>query len=420
LVLAVVLDSWPAGGADRPPAAAEWPQWRGPKRDGLSTETGLLRQWPNGGPPLQWKATGLGRGYSSVVLSGGRIFTMGDRNTRGRGHAAFVIALDQATGKELWATRVGDPWNDGGPRCTPTVDGDLLFALTPHGDLVCLETATGKERWRKNLPNDFGGEMMSGWGYSESPLVDGDKLIVTPGGRDATLVALGKATGEVLWKAPVPGGDGAGYASAVVAEVGGVRQYVQLLGRGIVGVAAKDGRFLWRYDRIANTTANIPTPIVRGDLVFCSTGYGTGSALLRLAPLGDRFEAKEVYFLKGRECQNHHGGMVLVGEYVYGGHGHNEGFPICVEFQTGKVAWRQDRGPGSGSAAVVYADGHLYFRYEDGVMALIEATPEGYREKGSFKLPVNGSPSWPHPVVAGGRLYLREQDALLCYDVRRK
>ncbi len=396
-------------------AAADWPQWRGPHRDGLSADTGLLREWPKGGPPLAWEVKGLGKGFSSVAVAAGRIYTLGDRQ-----NGQYLIALNEADGKELWATPVGKSWADGGPRSTPTVDGERVYALGAHGDLVCAETATGREVWRKNLAKDFAGHMMSSWGYSESPLVDGDRLVCTPGGADATLVALDKKTGDVVWKGPVPGGDGAGYASIMITEAGGVRQYIQLLGRGLVGLAAADGRFLWRYGRIANTTANIPTPLVHGDLVFCSTGYNTGSALLRLVSTGSGgVKAEEVYFLPPRVLQNHHGGLVPVGDYVYGGHGHNEGFPVCVELATGRVAWRQDRGPGTGSAAVVYADGCVYFRYQNGVMALIEATPQAYHLKGTFRIPHNEAPSWPHPVVANGKLYLREGDWLLCYDVTR-
>ena len=399
-------------------ASGDWPQWRGPNRDGVSTETGLLEEWSSAGPPLEWKASGLGTGYASVAISGGKIFTMGDRDGK-----QFLIALDAKNGRELWATPVGKPWSDGGPRCTPTVDGDLVFAITPAGDLVCLDAVSGKGRWTKNFARDFQGKMMSGWGYCESPLVDGNNLICTPGGPKAALVSLNKKTGKLNWASTVPsignqGGDGAGYASIVVSEACGVRQYVQLTGRGVVGVAAKDGKFLWGYNRVANGTANIPTPIVKGDYVFCSTGYGAGSALLHLKPKGRGIEAEEVYFLPGNTLQNHHGGMVLVGDHIYCGHGHNNGFPICVELKSGKIAWSKGRGPGSGSAAVVEADGHLYFRYENGLMALIEATPEEYREKGTFKIPDCNRPSWPHPVVAGGKLYLREQDALLCYSLK--
>jgi len=415
VILLIGLCSLGSDGAERKPAAGDWPQWRGPNRDAVCTETGLLKEWPKDGPPLLWQVKGMGQGYSSVVLAGDKIFTMGDRQ-----NAQYLIAVNKADGKELWAAKVGDTWGDGGPRCTPTVNGSLVFGLSPHGDLVCVQESDGKEVWRKQLAKDFGGHMMSGWGYSESPLVDGDQLICTPGGKEATLVALNKKTGELVWKAAVPGGDGAGYSSVVIATVAGHKQYVQLLGRGIVGVSAKDGKFLWRYDRIANGTANIPTPLVKDDLVFCSTGYDTGSALLQLIPEGDDVKAKELYFLTARELQNHHGGLVLLGDHVYGGHGHNSGQPICVELKSGKTVWREGRHVGSGSAAVVCADGNLYFRYESGDMALIEATPKGYHLKGQFKIPHGGdAPSWAHPVVVGGKLYLREQDWLLCYDVKQ-
>jgi outer membrane protein assembly factor BamB len=396
-------------------SAGEWPQWRGPDRNGVSKDTGLLKQWPQDGPPLAWTANEMGGGFGSVAVTGGRIYVTGDR-----GGGQNVSCVNASDGTIIWATPIGKPAD--GARSTPTVDGDLLFALSSRGnqdaEIVCLETATGKEQWRKNFRSDFNGRMMSNWGYSESPLVDGDHVICTPGGSDATLVALKKKTGDVVWKAKVPGGDAAGYASAVVAEVGGVRQYVQLLEKGIVGVAAKDGKFLWRYDKIANGTANIPTPIVRGDLVFCSTGYNTGAALLKLTAGGGGVRMEEKYFIPANQFQNHHGGMVLIGDYIYAGSGHNNGLPACIDLKSGKLAWGPQRGPGEKSAAIAYADGHLYFRYENAVMALIEASPKGYKAKGSFKIPNGQQPSWSHPVVAGGRLYLRDQDRLLCYDVR--
>ncbi len=396
----------------------DWPQWRGPLRDGVSTETGLLKAWGEKGPPLAWRAAGLGQGYSSVSIADGRIFTLGKR-----GKDEFIIALDaNHEGQELWAARLGDAWRDG-PRGTPTVDQGLVFAVGPHGDLVCVEAATGKEVWRKSYQKSFGGKMMSGWGYCESPLVDGDRLICTPGAKDAGIVALNKNTGELIWKCEIPklgdqGRDGAGYSSIVITEAAGVRQYVQLLGRGCVGIAAADGKFLWGYNKIANGTANIPTPIVRGDFVFCTSGYGEGgAALLKLSREGDGIAAHEVYYYPAKKLQNHHGGLVLVGDYIYGGRGHNNGFPVCIEMQTGKIAWSKDRGPGTGSAAVVSADGELYFRYENGLMALIEATPQGYKEHGTFMIPDVHNPSWAHPVVAGGKLYLREQDNLFVYQI---
>jgi outer membrane protein assembly factor BamB len=401
----------------------DWPQWRGPHRDAVSAETGLLREWPKGGPRLLWnsrKVNGgrsVGTGYSSIVVAGGRIFTMGDHQG-----SEYVFALNEKTGKHLWGTRIGNGWGDGGPRCTPTVDGDRLYALTPHGDVVCLGVARGDIRWHKNYGKDFGGRMMSGWGYSESPLVDGDKLICTPGGDQAALVALNKTTGKLIWKAPIKNTGGAGYSSIVVADVGGIRQYVTILGHsgGVVGVAAKDGKFLWRYNRMVNGTANIPTAVVKDDLVFCSTGYGAGAALLRLVPSQDgSVDVNEVYFLQGNKLQNHHGGVVMVGDHIYGGHGHNEGFPFCLNVKDGSFAWRPERGAGGGSAAVVYADGCLYFRYQDNVMALVDASPGGYRLISQFNLPGGLGTGWAHPVVVHGKLFIRGQDQVLCYDVKQ-
>jgi outer membrane protein assembly factor BamB len=405
-------------------AAADWPQWRGPNRDAVSTETGLLGTWPKNGPPLTLTASGLGDGFSSVAVVGGRIYTMGDRNRR-----QFVLAFNEADGKPVWSTAIGNPTYDDqsvGPRGTPTVDGDLLYALSSEGDLVCLDAATGKERWRRQLENDFGGRMMSSWRYSESPLVDGDRVVITPGAQRAGLVVLDRRTGKEIWRASLPssigpqGADGAAYSSIVISNGGGVKQYVQMIGRGLIGVRASDGRVLWHYNRVANGVANIPTPVVRDDFVFGSTSYQTGSALLQLTKAGDGVQAKEVYFLGPQSLQNHHGGVVLVGEYLYGGHGHRLGFPFCLNFATGKFMWGPNiRNAGQGSAAVAYADARLYYRYENGKMLLIEATPEAYREHGSFDIPSVREPSWSHPVIAGGNLYLREQDNLYRYNVKR-
>jgi outer membrane protein assembly factor BamB len=407
-----------ANGLPGAETSSDWPQWRGPARDGISREKGLLESWPEKGPELAWQTDGLGSGMASVVISGGKIFTLG--NFKGQ---TKLIALDQRNGKQLWISPVGG----GDPNCTPTVDGDLVFALGRNGDLVCCETATGKEVWRKSFPKDFGGKMMSGWGYSESPLVDGDWLICTPGAADAMIVALDKRTGKEIWKSAAPtdwggkrGKDGAGYSSIVVSQGGGVKQYVQLTGRGLISVAAADGKFLWFYNKVANDTANIPTPIVRDDFVFCSSGYGTGAALLKLSKSDvSSVRAEEVYFLKADDFQNHHGGMVLVGDYVYCGHGHNNGMPMCLELKTGKRMWEKERGPGSGSAAVLYADGRLYFRYQNGIMALFEANPQQFKLVSQFKLASVKRESWPHPVIADGQLFIRDQDTLLVYKIKK-
>ncbi len=404
--------------AARKATSNEWPQWRGPNRDGISPETDLLDSWPTEGPPLVWKATGLGDGYSSVAVTDGKIYTLGRS-----GGKEQIVALSGDDGKILWSTPTG---GSDSPNGTPTIDGDRAYAIGHQGDLVCVRIADGSLVWKKNFGRDFGGKMMSGWGFSESPLVDGDRLVCTPGANDAMIVALDKMTGNTIWKAAMPpnvgpqGGDGAGYSSIVISHAAGVKQYVQLIGRGVIGVRAENGEMLWGYNRIANGTANIPTPIVKDDFVFCSSGYGTGAALLKLSKDGRGVKAEEKYFLEPKVMQNHHGGMILVGDHIYCGHGHNQGFPLCVNLRTGKVAWHPGRGPGEESAAIAYADGNLYFRYQNGVMALIEASPKKYTLKSKFELKGTGQPGWPYPVIAEGRLYLRDQDLLFAYDIQKK
>jgi outer membrane protein assembly factor BamB len=399
-----------------------WPQWRGPDRTGVSRETGLLTAWPAGGPRLAWSASGLGQGFSSVAVADGRVLTMGDRRD-----GQYVIAVDEFTGRELWSRRVGDVHRDeyAGPRGTPTVNAGRTYVLNTGGDLVCLDTATGREVWRRSLTREYGART-PGWMFAESPLVDGDRVLVSPGTRQAAMVALDAMTGREIWRTAAPslgrqGVDGPEYSSIVISNGAGVKQYVRLLGRGVIGVRASDGQLLWSYNRVVNGTANIPTPVVNGNLVFASTGYQAGAALLELAPGADSgVTARERYFLEGRTFQNHHGGMVFVSGYVYAGTGHNNGLPICIELVSGRVAWGGNfRNAGSGSAAVTAADGHIYDRYQNGVMLLVEATPDEYREKGSFEIPGVRQPSWSHPVVAGGRLFLREQDTLYVYDIRR-
>jgi len=411
-----LLASTPLPGAD-PKAGSDWPTWRGPQRNGICLETGLLQDWTQQGPPLVWQAEGLGSGYSSIAVAAGRIYTMGRRRRPQSG--TFLIALDSSTGRELWST----PCGQGNPNCTPSVGNGMVYALGREGTLLCVNARTGKQVWSTHFAREFGGKMMSGWGYSESPLLDGDRLICTPGAKTAAIAALNSKTGNTIWTTSISdlgsrGKDGAGYSSIVVSQGGGVRQYVQMTGRGIISVAADSGKLLWNYNRIANGTANIPTPVISGDYVFCSTGYGTGSALLKIQPAAKGIE--EVYFLGSKELQNHHGGMILVDDYLYCGHGHNKGLPLCIELKTGKSQWGPKRGLGSGSAAILYADGHLYFRYENGVVALIEATPDSYRPKGEFRMATNNGKSWPHPVIHNGKLYLRDQDALLCYNVRAR
>lgn len=403
----------------------DWPQWRGKQRNGHSAETGLLAEWPEGGPPLVWRVEGLGAGYSSLSVVDGRIFTLGDLDD-----GQYAMALSEEDGSLLWKTLVGPKHEHEypGPRSTPTVDGDRIYVMSTEGKVACLEAASGKEVWSRSLPEDFDGYLMRAmgsydWKFSESPLVDGEKVIVTPGHIAAMLVALDKNSGEEIWKTqggrigPI-GADGAGYSSVVVSQAGGVRQYIQLVGRGVISVDAESGKMLWGYNRVANDIANIPTPIIQDDYVFATSGYGTGAALLQVGKEGDDWKAEEIYFLEANTVQNHHGGVILHDEVIYTGSGHNKGFPVALEFETGEVAWGPERNKGENSAAIAYAEGRLYFRYQNGLMILIEATPEAYREKGSFMIPDVEQHSWSHPVIANGQLLLREQGNLFSYDIQ--
>jgi outer membrane protein assembly factor BamB len=402
LALASLLTVLVSGQAPR----SDWPQWRGPDRNGLSRESGLMREWPPSGPPLVWSASNLGGGYGSVAVTGDRVFVQGLV-----GRDSVLSALDRTDGRLVWRTVLGPGGtNDrgSGPRSTPTVDGDRVYVLTESGDLACLRREDGTVVWRRNILRDFRSRNIN-WLVSESPLVDGRRLIVTPGGREAGMVALDKMTGETLW-ASRELSDEAGYASAVVADVQGVRTVMTLTSRAGVGVRASDGKLMWRYRQVANGTANVATPVFHDDKVFYSSSYGTGGALLALTAKGGEVAAREIYFT--RDMQNHHGGVVLVDGYLYG---FSNSILTCLEFATGRRMWR-DRSVGKGS--LTYADGHLVILSENHVVGLVEASPSEYREKGRFRIADAGLPSWAHPVVSGGRLYLRNQGSLAAYDIR--
>ena len=392
-----------AGLPARAQTNGEWPQWRGANRDGVSKETGLLKQWPEGGPPLAWKAQGAGTGYSSLAVSKGRVYTMGLRGDR-----EYVIAFDARTGKELWATAHGGAYRDSrgdGPRGTPTIDGDRVYSLGGNGDLSAIDAATGKLVWSLNVLQKFGGENIS-WGISESPLVLNDRVLVNAGGPGASLVALKKADGALIWKTQ---SDKAGYSSALPLQHGGRTQVVFFTQQRAVGVDPADGRVLWEYAKPSNNVANVATPVARGNRVWISSDYGTGGGLVELKPYGT---AAEVYFTK--EMKNHHSTAILVGDHLYG---FSSNILTAMRFDTGEVAWK-DRSVGKGS--LVYADGHLYAFSENGVVGLVEASPAGYREKGRFRIQQGSLPTWTHPVVAGGRLYIRDQDTIYAYDVKQK
>ena len=385
--------------------AADWPQWRGPNRDGKSLETGLAAAWPASGPRLAWKTQGLGEGYSSFAVVGSRLYTQGQQ-----GNQQFVVAIDVNTGKQLWRTPSGRAYGNergNGPRGTPTVDGKRLYALAADGMLLCLETETGKRIWGYNIREKFGGSIPE-WGYSESPLVDGDRVIVTPGGRGASVVALNKSAGDLLWKSQ---NDAAAYSSAIPFDAGATRGLAILTGSAAIGLDMKNGALLWRYTKVANDTANAATPIVYNGHVFVSSDYGTGAALLKLTAEGGSVKASEVYF--SRDMRNHYTTSVLVGDHVYG---FSSAVLTAMNVMTAKVAWRH-RSVGKGNC--IYADARLYCLGEDGAVGLIDPTPAGYQEVSRFQIPRGSSPTWTPPVVADGKLYLREQDNLYCYNIKR-
>ena len=383
----------------------EWPQWRGPDRSGVSAETGLAKSWSSG-PPQVWSISGLGEGYGSLAVAGDRIYVQG---VEGRDSAVFC--LNRRDGKTVWTTGLAGRMEQdrgSGPRGTPTLDGEHLYALAENGELACLRSRDGAKVWRRNILQDFDGRN-PGWLISESPLVDGDRVIVTPGGPKASIVALDKTSGKTAWTSQELS-DRAAYSSTIIADVEGVRTVMALTAQAGVGVRAGDGKLMWRYERVANRTANIATPVFHDNKVFYTSDYGTGCALLGLTAQNGTVKADEIYF--ARDMQNHHGGVVLYNGYLYG---YSNAILTCMEFSTGRVAWK-DRAVGKG--CLTCADGNLYLLSENNVAGLAQATPDGYREKGRISIPDQGWPSWAHPVVCGARLYIRNQGWLGCYELQ--
>jgi outer membrane protein assembly factor BamB len=396
--------------------AADWPQWRGPQRDGTSQETGLLDHWPEEGPKLLWQVNDIGDGYSTPAVAGDRLYVLTNNGIEDE----FVRAYSIADGTEIWTTRIGKVGNPNqqppyaASRSTPTVDGDRLYVLSSDGDIACLDATSGEIRWTKNVRTEFGGKP-GAWAYAESPLIDGDVLICSPGGPDATMVALDKQTGNVIWKCAVPEGDDAAYASAIIVDAAGRKQYVQFLSKGVVGVDADTGDFLWRYDGTGRGPANAPTPVASANLVYSAAGR-VGGGLVELKHSGDGVIAEEVYMERG--LPNSMGGAVLIDGDLYGTS--QQGL-VCADFKSGEVKWQD---ASIGQASLSFADGRLFLHGYNNEVALVEATPDGYREAGRFTLPdppehtrgrMEGA--WAYPVVAGGRLVIRDKDTMWCYDV---
>jgi outer membrane protein assembly factor BamB len=391
-----------------PSGPSDWPQWRGPERNGLSKDTGLLKQWPSSGPQRAWSISNLGEGFGSISIRGDRIYIQGTSSS-----ASMVFCLNRADGKTVWSAALGPKLNEAvgnGPRSTPTVDNDRVYVLTENGDLVCLRASDGSPVWRKNILKEFGGKN-PGWFISESPLLDGDRVIVTPGGRGAGIVALDKMTGKEIWRTKELS-DEASYSSAIAADVGGVRTIMNFTSRAAVGVRASDGKLMWSHSKPANGSANCATPVFADNKVFFTSDYDTGGALLGLSAQGGEVKAQELYFTKN--MKNHHGGVVLVNGYLYG---FSASILTCIEFSTGRKMWA-NRSVGKGSLS--YADGMLYLLSEKHTVGLAEANPNAYVEKGRFSIPDRGKDSWAYPVVIGGKLYIRDQGTLTAYDVKAK
>ena len=393
--------------------ADDWPQWNGRNRDGKSADTGLLAAWPANGPKLAWKATGFGKGYSTISVAGDRVYTMGDK-----ADAGWLMAASADDGKILWSTKVGAPGAPGvpgydfpGPRSSAAVDGNLVFAMDAWGELIFVNAADGTEQWRSNLRKDLGGTPPT-WGYSESPLVDGGQVVVTPGGKKGALAAFNERTGELIWQSK-EFTDLAQYSSIVPAEIGGTHQYVQLTSASVGGISAKDGSLLWKAPRQGNV-AVIPTPLVAGNEIYVTSGYGAGCNLFKVTSTDGKFSAKQVY--ANHVMVNHHGGIVRVGEYIYG-YSDDKGL-TCQNARTGQALWAEKAKVKKGSVSC--ADGKLYCREEDsGTVILVDADSAGYTEKGRFNQPERSQEkAWSHPVIANGKLYLRDQDLLLCYDIK--
>lgn len=394
----------------RAQAKQNWPQFRGPDRTDISKETNLLQEWPAGGPKKLWHTDTVGIGYSGPAIVDDRLFIMGGQEKK-----EFLYAINANSGEKFWETEIGtlltNNWGDG-PRGTPTIDGQLAYALSARGNLVCIQAGNGKLVWTKSM-KDLGGNIPR-WGYTESVLVDGDQVVCTPGGNQGALAALNKYTGEIVWQSE-EFTDGAQYASVITANINGNRQYIQLTMKTVVGIRAEDGKLLWKT-KWPGRTAVVPTPIFSGGKIFVSSGYSVGCKLLEI---GKNNEVTQVY--DNNNMTNHHGGVLLLDGNLYGYS--DSGGWTCMDFETGEVLWKERRSLGKG--ALTYADGRLYCLSErSGDVVLAAASSNGWKEHGRFtlepqtKLRKPSGKIWTHPVVVGGKLYLRDQELLFCYDLR--
>ena len=395
-----------------PAASDDWRQWRGPDRTDVSSESGLLEEWPDGGPPRVWLYRDAGVGYSGPAIVHDRLYTMGSREDQ-----TYIMCLNAQTGEQYWATAIGEKFTNAwghGPRSTPTVDGEFVFALSANGDLVCVAAATGAAVWHKSLVSDFGGDIPQ-WGYCESVLVDGDQIVCSPGGSQGAIVALHKLNGEVIWRSE-DCLEPAQYSSIIPVDFQECRLYIQLFMKQLVAVDSKSGDVVWSVDW-PGRIAVVPTPIVEDEKVYITAGYGAGCMLV------DFSSGRPETVYANKVMKNHHGGVILIDGHLYG-HSDSLGW-VCQDFATGAGMWREKKELGKG--AIGYADGHFYCVDEDsGEVMLVEANAKKWQSRGSFELDPQTElrkPQgriWTHPVIANGLLYLRDQDLIYCYDVRKK
>ena len=391
--------------------AGDWPQFHGPRRDNISADKNLLKRWPEGGPKMMWKTGQMGHGYASLAVAGGRIYTGGNV-----GRDTVITAMDLG-GKVVWRKKNGSAYqrDQPGARGTPTIVDGKLYHLGGGGDVACFDAKTGQRVWSRNILKEFNGRDIR-WGLAESLLVDGENVICCPGGEEISMVALNRRTGKTVWTCR-GAGDKPGYASPVVFEYKGLRQIVTLMSASAVGVDAATGKLLWKFPHPAAFDENILQPIYHDGHVFVSTGHGRGGVLLELDVRGEGCSVTPAW--RCPEIDSQHGGIVLVDGHLYG-HAHRRGRWVCVEFRTGKLTCSSAE-PRAGSGCLTWADGMLYLMTQRGTVALASAGPKAIEVVSRFNLPKNGrGTSWAHPVVCGGRLYLRHGEWVYAYNVRAK
>ncbi|MFC1764053.1 PQQ-binding-like beta-propeller repeat protein [Planctomycetota bacterium] len=390
--------------------AADSPQFRGPNRDGKFPETGLMKSWPADGPPVAWVAKGFGQGHGSVSVVGDSIYVPG-RLDDGQGYL-FTVGLDGSIkDKASYGTETNEAKSPGA-RSTPTIDGDRAYIMSGLGVVSCLNVKSGKVLWQVDTFQKFGAPQIR-WHIAESILIDGDLAICTPGGKDASLVALNKMTGATVWQTKGLS-DKSAYCSPDIIEHGGKRIVITMTAAYVVGVDVTNGEVLWTHEHETKYDIHGTTPVYADGMVYYSAGYGSGGGMIELSADGTKVTQK--WKDMNIDCQHH--GIVLLDGYLYATS--QKGKKLwCLDLKTGDVMWSADE---ITQAVVEYADGMLY-TYEGpqaGVVSLVKATPQGYERTGSFKFTAGNSEHWAHPTIANGRMYIRRGDTVVAYDIAAK